>query len=204
MKVALLAALSGLTFAALAAELNLATPSASEYPDTESSVNVAVTNWPALGRRVKLTLSADFTPSNGVQVALGQESNADGDLAPGETRVVFGVDGGKPFCSGGQTGGIAASGSTDGTFGFMSVCHDPHDPLRAYAGSKGWSASYLEGSVFLTTTDGGYTWHAPETNPKGMKIGSLEDILSPEAMKSVERRGGLRRRSGTGPDAGGR
>ena len=97
MKVALLAALSGLTFAALAAELNLATPSASEYPDTESSVNVAVTNWPALGRRVKLTLSADFTPSNGVQVALGQDSNADGDLEPGETRVVFGVDCGEPF-----------------------------------------------------------------------------------------------------------
>ena len=98
------------------------------------------------------------------------------------------VDGGKTFFSGGQTGGIAASGSTDGTFGFMSVCHDPHDPLRAYAGSKGWSASYSEGSVFLTTTDGGYTWHAPETNSKGMKLGSLEDILSPEAMKSVERR----------------
>ena len=97
MKAALLAALSGLTFAALAAELNLATPSASEYPDTESSVNVAVTNWPALGRRVKLTLSADFTPSNGVQVALGQDSNADGDLEPGETRVVFGVDCGEPF-----------------------------------------------------------------------------------------------------------
>ena len=97
MKVALLAALSGLTFAALAAELNLATPSASEYPDTESAVNVAVTNWPALGRRVKLTLSADFTPSNGVQVDLGQDSNADGDLEPGETRVVFGVDCGEPF-----------------------------------------------------------------------------------------------------------
>ena len=97
MKVALLAALSGLTFAASAAELNLATPSASEYPDTESSVNVAVTNWPALGRRVKLTLSADFTPSNGVQVALGQDSNADGDLAPEETHLVLGVDCGEPF-----------------------------------------------------------------------------------------------------------
>ena len=97
MKAALLAALSGLTFAAFAADFDLATPSASEYPDTESSVNVAVTNWPALGRRVKLTLSAEFTPSNGVQVAFGQDDNADGDLEPAETRVVFGVDCGEPF-----------------------------------------------------------------------------------------------------------
>lgn len=106
------------------------------------------------------------------------------------------VDGGETFFSGGQTGGIAASGAADGCFGFMSVCHDPHDPLRAYAGSKGWSASYSEGSVFLTTTDGGYTWHAPETNPKGMKLGSVADILSPESMKEVEARpgGGLYRK----------
>ena len=96
------------------------------------------------------------------------------------------VDGGETFFSGGLTGGIKASGAADGCFGFMSVCHDPQDPLRAYAGSKGWSASYSEGSVFLTTTDGGYTWHAPETNQKGMKLGSVSDILSPEAMKQVE------------------
>ena len=98
------------------------------------------------------------------------------------------VDGGRTFFSGGQTGGIAASGAKDGCFGFMSVLHDKDDPKRAYVGSKGWSASYSEGSVFLTTTDGGYTWHAPEANPKGMKIGSLADMLSEETMKRVERR----------------
>ena len=97
MKAALLAALSGLTFAASAADFDLATPSESEYPDTESSVNVAVTNWPALGRRVKLTLSADFTPSNGVQVAFGQDTDSNGDLAPEETHLVLGVDCGEPF-----------------------------------------------------------------------------------------------------------
>ncbi len=47
------------------------------------------------------------------------------------------VDGGETFFSGGQTGGIKAARSKDGCFGFMSACHDPHDPLRAYAGSKG-------------------------------------------------------------------
>ena len=83
--------------AAFAAQRNLPTPGPSEYVDTESEANVAVTNWPGLGRHVKLTLSANFTPSNCVQVALGQDTNADGDLAPEETHLVLGVDCGEPF-----------------------------------------------------------------------------------------------------------
>ena len=83
--------------AAFAAQHNLPTPGPSEYVDTESAANVAVTNWPGLGRRVKLTLSANFTPSNCVQVALGQDANADGDLAPEETMLCIGVDCGEPF-----------------------------------------------------------------------------------------------------------
>ena len=75
----------------------LTTPPPSSHPDTECSVNVAVTNWPSLGRRVKLTLSANFTPSNCVQIAFGQDANADGDLAPGETMLRIGVDCGEPF-----------------------------------------------------------------------------------------------------------
>ena len=100
------------------------------------------------------------------------------------------VDGGKTFFSGGQTGGIKAADATDGCFGFMSVLHDKDNPKRAYAGSKGWSARSSEGSVFLETTDGGFTWHAPEANPKGMRVGSLEDIFSEATMKRVEARGG--------------
>ena len=92
LRTALLVVCATIGIIARATDCPLTTPPPSSYPDTESSVNVAVTNWPSLGRRVKLTLSADFTPSNGVQVALGQDSNADGDLEPGETRVVFGVD----------------------------------------------------------------------------------------------------------------
>ena len=75
----------------------LTTPPPSSYPDTECSVNVAVTNWPSLGRRVKLTLSANFTPSNCVQIAFGQDSDSDGDLAPEETHLILGVDCGEPF-----------------------------------------------------------------------------------------------------------
>ena len=97
LKVGAFAFLFAFAFAANAVQQTLPTPPPSAYPDTESEANVAVTNWPALGRRVKLTLTANFTPSNCVQVAFGQDENADGDLEPAETRVVFGVDCGEPF-----------------------------------------------------------------------------------------------------------
>ena len=96
-KAALFAAITGLAFAAFAANFDLPTPSPSPFPDTESSVNVAVTNWPGLGRRVKLTLSAHATPSNCVQMSFGQDTNGDGNLAPGEVQIVLGVDCGVPF-----------------------------------------------------------------------------------------------------------
>ena len=96
-KAALFAAIAGLAFAAFAANFDLPTPPPSPFPDTESSVDVAVTNWPSLGRRVKLTLSANFTPSNCVQIAFGQDSDSDGDLAPEETHLILGVDCGEPF-----------------------------------------------------------------------------------------------------------
>ena len=93
---ALFAFLFAFAFAANAVQQTLPTPPPSVYPDTESEANVAVTNWPGLGRRVKLTLSANFTPSNCVQVAFGQDTNADGDLAPEETHLVLGIDCGVP------------------------------------------------------------------------------------------------------------
>ena len=86
--------------AVFAVETTLPTPPPSEYADTESRIDFAVTNWPGLGRHVKLTLSANFTPSNCVQVALGQDTNADGNLAPEETHLVLGVDCGEPFMVG--------------------------------------------------------------------------------------------------------
>ena len=75
----------------------LATPAPSGWADTESSVNVAVTNWPGLGRHIYLTLAAFATPSNNVQVAFGKDADADGDLAPEETMLCIGVDCGEPF-----------------------------------------------------------------------------------------------------------
>ena len=97
LRIALLVVCATIGIIARATDCPLPTPPPSSYPDTESSVNVAVTNWPGLGRRVKLTLSANFTPSNCVQVAFGQDTDSDGDLAPEETHLILGVDCGVPF-----------------------------------------------------------------------------------------------------------
>ena len=97
LRTALLVVCATIGIVAHATDCPLPTPPPSSYPDTESSVNVAVTNWPSLGRRVKLTLSANFTPSNCVQIAFGQDSDSDGDLAPEETHLILGVDCSEPF-----------------------------------------------------------------------------------------------------------
>ena len=112
--------------AAFAVQHNLPTPGPSAYVDTESSANVAVTNWPGLGRRVKLTLSANFTPSNCVQVALGQDTNADGDLAPEETHLVLSVDCGEPFArKEGRARTPAAPQSQTNEIAFENDCGGP-------------------------------------------------------------------------------
>lgn len=90
------------TFAALAtvavgAEQALPTPPPSPYPDTESSICAAVTNWPGLGRHVYFTVATYATPSNNVEIHLGNDKNGDGFLAPEETQSVFGVDCGTWF-----------------------------------------------------------------------------------------------------------
>ena len=80
-----------------AAERTLPTPPASSFPDTESSLCVPLPDWPTLGRRVTFTLTANTTPSNCVQVALGQDTDSNGDLEPEETHLVLGVDCGAWF-----------------------------------------------------------------------------------------------------------
>ena len=84
------ATFAALATAVVAAEQTLPTPPPSAYVDAESSVNVPLPTTE--GRHVKLTLAFNPSPSNTVQVAFGQDLNADGDLAPEETHLVLGVD----------------------------------------------------------------------------------------------------------------
>ena len=97
LKPAILAALVVAATVLSAAVRPLPTPQLSPFPDRESSICATLTGWPDLGRNIVLTISALVTPSNAVQVAFGQDTNGDSDLAPGETQIVLGVDCGVPF-----------------------------------------------------------------------------------------------------------
>ena len=130
LRIALVVVCATVGIIARATDITLPTPPPSSYPDSESTANVAVTNGTCLCRRVKLTLSADFTPSNGVQVAFGQDINSDGDLAPEETRVVFGVDCGEPFvreefCRGRGQSLAAQFGQADDSLGGQGLTAAP-------------------------------------------------------------------------------
>ena len=81
----------------VAAEQTLPAPPPSTFVDTESSLNVPLPDWPELGRRIKLTLSTQATPSNNVQIAFGKDLNGDEDLEPEETQIIVGVDRGEWF-----------------------------------------------------------------------------------------------------------
>ena len=107
MKMTVSALFSGLiaVSAASAAERALPTPPTSEFADTESAVNVPLYDWPEQGRRVTLTLAANATPSNCVQIAFGQDTNGDENLEPEETMVVVGVDCGVAFARNERVGG---------------------------------------------------------------------------------------------------
>ena len=96
-KTAIIAVLVVAATVVSAAVRPLPAPQSSFFPDRESSICATLTDCPDLGRNIVLTISALATPSNAVQVAFGQDTNGDSDLAPEETQIVLGVDCGVPF-----------------------------------------------------------------------------------------------------------
>ena len=75
-----------------------------EYADTEVATNVALSVSAA--RLERLTLSVAFEPSetNEVLVALGADTDGNGDLSIDEADVVFGCDCGAWYCADLRTG----------------------------------------------------------------------------------------------------
>ena len=70
----------------------------SEYADTEASTNIAfAVERPAM-TRIEFTVALDATPTNNVEVAIGTDTNSDGNLAVEEAAYVFGYDCGAWFC----------------------------------------------------------------------------------------------------------
>lgn len=68
-----------------------------DYADTEVSTNVSFTVNANLTDMMSIALEFDTTPSNSVEVAIGNDADSDGNLSPEESAVVFGYDCGTWF-----------------------------------------------------------------------------------------------------------
>ena len=93
MKMLLLAALFPLASSAV----SVAPLPQSAYADTEVSTNIAFVVDRAMMTRIEFSVALEATPSNNVEVAIGTDANADGNLAPEEAAYVFGYDCGRWF-----------------------------------------------------------------------------------------------------------
>ena len=82
----------------------------SEYADTEVSTNIAfAVERPAM-TRIEFTVALDATPTNNVEVAIGTDTNSDGNLAVEEDAYVFGYDCGAWFA---RSAGFEGLGSLE-------------------------------------------------------------------------------------------
>ena len=111
---ALFAGLAILASAAVALEHDLPNPPPSEFVDAESSVNVPLPTDE--GRRIRLTLVFEPTPSNAVQVAFGNDLNGSENLEPEETELLLGVDCGEPYMVGADVLGRPQSSNNEIAF----------------------------------------------------------------------------------------
>ena len=69
----------------------------SEYADTEASTNIPfAVSFDAMSR-MNFSISLDASPSNSVEVSIGEDANADGNLSPEEAAYAFGFDCGRWF-----------------------------------------------------------------------------------------------------------
>ena len=96
MKQVLLLLTVACSFACLARTWSVAELPPGVFADTETATNVVVA-IPADKNRLTLSLTVDCTPSNSVEVAIGRDSDGDGDLAPDEADCVLGYDCGEWF-----------------------------------------------------------------------------------------------------------
>ena len=69
----------------------------SEYADTEVSTNIPfAVSFDAMSR-MNFSISLDASPSNCVEVSIGEDANADGNLSPEESAYTFGFNCGRWF-----------------------------------------------------------------------------------------------------------
>ena len=67
----------------------------SEYVDTEVSTNIPfAVSFDAMSR-MNFSISLDASPTNCVEVSIGEDANADGNLSPEESACTFGFNCGR-------------------------------------------------------------------------------------------------------------
>ena len=70
----------------------------SEYADTEVSTNIAFVVDRSIMTRIEFAVALNATPTNNVEVAIGEDENGDGNLSVEEAAYTFGYDCGTWFC----------------------------------------------------------------------------------------------------------
>ena len=83
---------------AMALGVTVGTLPPSEFADTEISTNIAFIVDRSMMTRIEFTVALDVTPTNNVEVAIGEDENGDGNLSVEESAYVFGFDCGTWFC----------------------------------------------------------------------------------------------------------
>ena len=69
----------------------------SEYADTEVSTNIPFEVSFDTMSRMNFSISLEASPSNSVEVSIGEDANGDGNLSPEEAAYTFGFDCGRWF-----------------------------------------------------------------------------------------------------------
>ena len=90
-----------LPFAALAAKTTVVSPpEASDFADAEAATNIALVVDHSRLDSMRFVVELDGSATNGVEVAVGVDSNQDGALSQEEAGVFFGYDCGEWFLRG--------------------------------------------------------------------------------------------------------
>ena len=69
----------------------------SEYADTEVTTNIPFAVSFDTMSRMNFSISLEASPSNSVEVSIGEDTNGDGNLSPEEAAYAFGFDCGRWF-----------------------------------------------------------------------------------------------------------
>ena len=142
--------LTVLSFSVVAAmRIEVADLPISDSTDTEVSTNIALKVNASRLEQLTFSISFDFCDANEVLVALGTDTNADGDLSMDESDIVFGCDCGAWYRADLRTGESVAQESNILVIGKREFdpSWDLFKVVRRGVGDIGESVSLLEDRI---------------------------------------------------------